>query len=70
MQGREASGPRAALSMAFPALLPDSFWQPGQVSAEDIQTPEKPEKSLRRAKVGRTLLKIQTHLIRKEPGQF
>lgn len=46
VQRREASSPRAALSLALPPLLPDYFWQPGQVSAEDIQTPEKPEKSL------------------------
>lgn len=44
MQGREAARPRAAL-VGPSHLLPDSFRQPGQVSAEDIP-PEKPEKSL------------------------
>lgn len=42
VQQREASSPKAALSLALPPLLPDSFWQLGQVSAEDVQTPGGP----------------------------
>ena len=68
-RGREASSPKAALSLALPLLLPASFWQLGQVSGEDVQTPEGPGKFLWRAEVGRTLLKIQIRLIWKKPGQ-
>lgn len=70
LQRRKTSSPKAALSLALPPLLPSSFWQLGWVPVEAKQTPERPEKSLWRAKVGRTLLKIQIHLIWKEPGQF
>lgn len=39
--GREqVSSPKAALSVALPPLLPDSSWQPGQVSAKDTKDPK------------------------------
>lgn len=44
-KGREASSPKAALSLALPPLLPDSFWQPDRFQPRTYR-PQKDQGSL------------------------
>lgn len=69
VQGRETSSPRAAMKSGPPTTSLTPFGSRARFLLRTYR-PQKDQKSTWRAKVGRTLLKIQIHLIWKEPGQF
>lgn len=67
--GEGSISPQSSTESGPPTFSPTPFGSRARFQLRTYR-PQKNHRSLWRAKVGRTLLKIQIHLIWKEPGQF